>query len=515
MSTQHPDNVNLPDWINAGVMAGEAEVRETFYAYSELGCQEQMWDWEGKDVDPNVVRKLIVDYPDFFKEHVIGRDLFLTYRTPNPSVEKPEKKVLIEALESIPRCYDVVKTFYGEKAIPPVFEVILPFTRSHLELLRVASYYSKIIVGKERTRLHEVEELTIEDWVGGFEPKKIEVIPLLEDVDSLSNVAEILSQYIGVLKPAYLRVFLARSDPALNYGLFPSVLLVKLALSKIAKLQRSSGVNIFPIVGVGSLPFRGHLAPGNMKGFLNEYRGVRTVTVQSALKYDFETSQTRKLVQKLNTELGREKLVTMSTAEEDRLLSLIKKLSSSYRERIEKLASLVNFIANYVPKRRARKLHIGLFGYSREVGVVKLPRAIEFTAAMYSIGVPPELVGATSLSTIPDEDWDLLQKYYVNWREDILAASQFLCWQNLNYLMGEEEVFRKVTLRFNLRDVIPEIMKDLQTLEELMGVKLGPKDLEHRKHENISNNILISLANDPSELSRHILEAARIRKSLG
>jgi Phosphoenolpyruvate carboxylase (EC 4.1.1.31) len=43
-----------------------------------------MWDAEGKDVDTHVVRKLFTNYPEFFKEKVLGRDVFLTYRIPNP-----------------------------------------------------------------------------------------------------------------------------------------------------------------------------------------------------------------------------------------------------------------------------------------------------------------------------------------------------------------------------------------------------------------------------------------------
>ena len=127
MSTQHPDNVQLPSWASSETISGESEVYETFFVYDELKCEEQMWDWEGKDVDPNIVRKLLVNYPKFFREHVIGRDVFLTYRVPNPSVERTEKKSLIEALESIPRCYDIAESFYKRKACPPIFEVIFTF----------------------------------------------------------------------------------------------------------------------------------------------------------------------------------------------------------------------------------------------------------------------------------------------------------------------------------------------------------------------------------------------------
>jgi phosphoenolpyruvate carboxylase len=516
MSTQHPDNVTLPPWVREEVIAGEAEVHETYFAYEELKCEEQMWDWEGKDVDPNIVRKLLVNHPDFFQDHILGRDVFLTYRIPNPSVEVAEKKVLIEALESIPRCYDVAESFYGKKVCPPIFEVIVPFTTSHLELLRVASCYSKIVVGKEKMKLCEIEDVSVEDWVGGFKPKRVEIIPLIEDMESLSNIDQILTKFVKQSKPKYLRVFLARSDPALNYGLIPAVLLAKLALSKMRAVSKHYKVEVFPIIGTGSLPFRGHLMPDNINNFLREYAGVRTVTIQSALKYDFDTNTVEKTVEKLNRELRKKDAKKMSDEEEEREMKvIIKTFRTNYQRKIEKLSMIINHIAQYIPNRRARKLHIGLFGYSRNVGTTRMPRAIKFTAALYSLGIPPELVGASAIANLSERQWDLLEAYYLNWKNDLQSASEFLCWQNLNYLMGEKEIVEEVTKKFRLREVIPEIMKDLELLEQATDISLGPRNLDHRKHENVVNNILISLAKDPREATRYIVEAGRIRHSLG
>ena len=515
MSTQHPDNVTLPSWVKEEVIAGDDEVYETYFVYRELSCEEQMWDWEGKDVDPNIVRKLLATHPDFFKEHILGKDVFLTYRVPNPSVETAERKVLIEALESIPRCYDIAESFYGSNLCPPIFEVIIPFTTSHLELLRIASCYSKIIVGKEKMKLCKKDGISVEDWVGSFQPKKVEIIPLIEDKESLLKIDQILMRYIRQSEPNYLRVFLARSDPALNYGLIPAVLLVKLALSKMHTISEKSGVEIFPIIGTGSLPFRGHLTPNNINNFLIEYAGIKTTTIQSALKYDFDKATVKKTVNKLNRALPKKETKTMSREEEERIEGIVKTFTEDYQRKIEKLSAIINHVARFIPKRRARKLHIGLFGYSREVGTTRLPRAIEFTAVMYSLGVPPELVGASAFAELSDREWQLLDDYYVNWKEDLNFASEFLCWQNLNYLLGEKEIVDKITKKFGLREVIPEIMKDLELLEQTTGISMGPKNLDHRKHENIANNILISLAREPTEVKRYIVEAARIRHSLG
>lgn len=56
MSTQHPDNIHLPFFTRSPDFGGEDEVEEAYYTYSHLGCREQMWDCEGKEVD-NFVAK--------------------------------------------------------------------------------------------------------------------------------------------------------------------------------------------------------------------------------------------------------------------------------------------------------------------------------------------------------------------------------------------------------------------------------------------------------------------------
>ena len=42
---------------------------------------------------------------------------------------------------------------------------------------------------------------------------------------------------MDAVKPSYVRVFIARSDPALNYGLVCAVLLSKIALAKLKALE--------------------------------------------------------------------------------------------------------------------------------------------------------------------------------------------------------------------------------------------------------------------------------------
>jgi phosphoenolpyruvate carboxylase len=516
MSTQHPDNVSPPPWSREEVLAGDSEIEETFYAFSELGCQEQMWDWEGKDADPNVVRKLLTAYPDYFRTHRLGSDVFLTLRIANPSVEKTEQKAVIEALASIPRSYDVASNFYSGEIVPPIFEVILPMTTSATELIRVASYYQRMVTHPGGTTVED-EPAASHDWFGEFKPKQVAIIPLLENFESLLNADQIVGEYVNREKPMAVRVFLGRSDPALNYGMLTAVLLCKIALAKLRRIAEKTGVDIHPIIGVGSLPFRGNLTPLNLSSFLQEYPGVRTVTVQSALKYDFEKESIKSLIQTLNSTLPNNPLPTLTQEQIAQLETIARKLTVAYQSRVEQLAGLVNTISPHVPRRRDRRLHIGLFGYGRQLGSVTLPRAIDFTASLYSIGIPPELLGLRALRGLTDSEYAALTEFYPQWKNDLQWAGNYLCWENLNMLSDDQEVLTQITTPYNLKPVIPEILADIEEAEARLGAKLGPRTLSHRKHQNIANNTLIALAEEAGgeDATRYIVESGRLRYSLG
>ena len=53
-------------------------------------------------------------------------------------------------------------------------------TTSAEEISLVEAYYQKVIVGHEDQVL--VHGQTVKDWVGEFHPKRVRVIPLIEDM---------------------------------------------------------------------------------------------------------------------------------------------------------------------------------------------------------------------------------------------------------------------------------------------------------------------------------------------
>ena len=263
MSTQHPDNATpAPFADDTGVLKGDGEVEEAVAAF-DLGCDEQMWDSEGKEADNQVVRKLLTNYPDLFQGGLqLGRDVALTLRVPNPRIERDLRKSMVEALQSVPAAWDMATSFYGEDAAAPIQEVILPFTTSAEEISLVEAYYRKVIVGQEDQTLFNGQ--VVKDWVGEFFPKQIRMIPLIEDKEHLLYCDQIVEEYLQGRDLPYQRVFLARSDPALNYGVVAAELVLKVGLLRLHELERKLGVPLYPIIGAGSVPFRGHLTPVNV-----------------------------------------------------------------------------------------------------------------------------------------------------------------------------------------------------------------------------------------------------------
>ena len=425
MSTQHPDNVNSPFFSDSEVLAGETEVKETYYVFSHLGIREQMWDCEGKEVDNHVVEKLLSRYPKFFAENKLGKDFFLTLRVPNPNVEKTQGKILLETLESIPRNYDIASAASGEK-IAPIWEVILPMCTSGAELQRIYEYYRKVVVGKRTTK---VGDLTVKEWLGDFAPEEISLIPLVEDRNSLNGADKIVGSYMEGKKFEYQRVFLARSDPALNYGSLAAVLLNKLCLQKLHALEEKSSVEILPIIGVGSAPFRGNLKPTNVGNCLKEYPSVQTFTLQSSYKYDYSESVVRAGTQEISEAKRRHPLQVDGEAAN----RIMDKTIAQYQKEVALLSPLISTLSKYNPSRRARKLHIGLFGYSRSLRGIILPRAIPFCSALYSIGVPPELLGLSALS---GHELDSVRNMYVAFDEDISDSTEYICKENFARLPG-------------------------------------------------------------------------------
>lgn len=495
MATQHPDNAGKVEWLGREFVSVSDEIEECFRCFSDLNADEYMWDWEGKFVDEAVIEKLFRFYSDYFQANHLGKDKFLTFRIPNTDEEKTAR--VARAYMNILTSDDFAKSsgFYS----PPVFEVILPMTQSATQLMNVHRTFDKVTKFEHEVFAHETGDIS-----------SLSVIPLFEGVQTIIKSNEILSEYVDSYvkeygsKPKYIRPFIARSDPAMNAGLIPAEFAVRIALSKYYyKFEKETGIPVYPIIGTGSLPFRGGLNPEFVNERLRDLNGVRTVTTQSAFRYDYDDESVRKAYSILKDKLHNSIALELTDEECDYLSGVIEIASGNFKATIEELAPLINKIADSVPNRRERIQHIGLFGYSRGVGKVRLPRAIKFTSALYSIGLPPEFIGTgRALKKIhADGKLDLLNKVYVNLKADLEHAGKYLNPENVKFLIEEYPVLK-------------DYLEDISAIEEILGVKIGPVKPHHYIHRNLASSVYWHLK-DGTQMEQVLCEAGIMRKSLG
>jgi phosphoenolpyruvate carboxylase len=485
LSTQHPDNATVPFFAEGDVIEGEDEIQEAYYAYSHLGADEQMWDFEGKEGDEYAVKKLLSRFEGYFLDSKMGGDVRLTVRGPNPDVEDAEAKILLEILESIPRSYDAAELFYeqyDEPVVPPIFEVIVPMVTDADQLNAIHEYYEEFVVGKAEKQLWNGR--TVAEWIGDFNPERINVIPLIEDRENMLAADEIVRGYAGRRDVDSQRVFLARSDPALNYGSLSADLINKISMQRLYDVGEELEIDIYPMFGAGSAPFRGNLSPTTVESTLAAWPEVETYTVQSAFKYDYPVDTVRDAVETLRDAPASE---PAERIDEERALEVVDAVEEVYSEQVETVAPTVNRIAEYTPKRRARKLHVGLFGYSREVGETQLPRAITYTATLYSVGLPPTLLGLAGLS---EDDVAFVEEAFPHFLETLADAAQYYNPRSLEVLPLEEE---RVTAGLDLVDVEPD-----------------------REHREATDDVIDALQREDADAIRAgIVRAARIRQFLG
>ncbi|MDA8112584.1 MAG: phosphoenolpyruvate carboxylase, partial [Nitrospiraceae bacterium] len=250
-------------------------------------------------------------------------------------------------------------------------------------------------------------------------------------------------------------------------------------------------------------PFRGGLSPWNVPHFIEEYPGVRTVTVQSAFRYDYPQEDVREAINLLNRSLPGTVPLAYTPEEVSAGERLVTVFSEHYQQTVEEVADVINRISASIPPRRERKLHIGLFGYSRGIGQKHLPRAIGFTASLYSLGIPPELIGTGRgiAQAIREGYAEPLSLFYRRLKDDMQEAGHYLNKENLTFLASENQGWASVK-------------EDIELIEDFFKIELGPVTIEHYLHRNFVSSIYF-LMQEEKDFSEYLLKAALLRRSLG
>ncbi|MBD3245028.1 MAG: phosphoenolpyruvate carboxylase [Candidatus Moranbacteria bacterium] len=494
MATQHPDNAFRPYWHHEDYIATNYEPRECYLIFQDLRVKEYKWDWEGKFVDESLVEKLVGENFNFFSKNQIGKNLFLTIRLPNPDLNTEFR--FGRLFMNIFSASSLLKKL--KLHTPAIFEIILPMTDNSEQMMEIQRAFREVCNLKHK--LFDIDQNLI---------NKIRIIPLFEHPEIIANSDKILNDYLETYKkefsskPPHLRPYVARSDPALNSGIVPTVLSIKIALSRYKKFEKKHNIKLYPIIGCACLPFRGGFSPLTYKNFFKTYKGIKTVTMQSAFRYDYPSKQVIKAVKEIQNLTKTTQPDLIDAKQEKRLIKISKIFEKFYQEIIEQIAPTINKVSNFVPSRRERVQHIGLFGYSRGVRGIKLPRAIKFTAALYSIGIVPEIIGlGQGLKKISQLGLtEELKKFYPTLKDEVGLALKYFNLENAQSLAKKNPVYEK-------------IIYDFWEAKKTLKINKISRDKDQQKHLENTTKVL-KLLNNGQLTERLIDQTAKLRKSIG
>jgi phosphoenolpyruvate carboxylase len=502
MGTQHPDSASRRVPIQE-----EPEEAVQMLDPDGLGIEEIMIDFEGKLTPWHQPWRTAVALKRMGVSP--GEDVFITPRLPSAEQESVGRQLMgiLAVLDAIGNGKELQDT-------PLIHEVVIPMAESGMALWKV------------RERVAALLELLHSEGPTGLVAEDLYVIPLVESVPQLVVLDQIIEEYVQCNRDAgfdldTLRVMIARSDPALRYGMVAATLSNKVGLSACYRASERLGIDVAPIWGAGSLPFRGHLTPDNMDNIVRDFRGLHTITIQSALRYDHPPDRLKELVGKARRELPTDDHLAYSDEEVKEILMIIGVFARSYVRTLERLAGSIAAISDLAPRQRDRLTRDSLAGYGRsmhdpselnrilgeevsEVAAappsarVNLPRVITFCAATYSMGLPPEFIGTgRALRAIEDAMGEavldrLLNVYYPSLKDDLAQAHKFMHLDTAKPLLdsaSQREVETDVQVCHDLFDLnsIPGCAPSeyyvslLETAEPLLRRAANGKGLEERQ----------------------------------
>ncbi|UCH70182.1 MAG: phosphoenolpyruvate carboxylase [Candidatus Bathyarchaeota archaeon] len=529
MATQHADSATK----HVLIQEEPDEAILCFKRKDGFGCDEYLVDYMGKLTPYHQVGQIIRKIRQE-TNFIPGRDVFVTPRIVSSFEEEPFRQLMtvLAIIEGIRHCMQHFK----EQGIVEVVQAVTAPTEQ-LKMCKERCQSLLTLVGKH---LHM-----------STKGMNLRIIPLFGGIAEQLSIQQIVPPLIQDAKiEDDMRLFIGKSEPSLLYGHPASVLSCKIAISSCHKIEAASGVKVYPIFGGGSLPFRGHLTLENASNFLEEYRGVRTYTIQSGMRYDHGLDKTRALIKEIKKGVEKEPL-DFDSDQLAKIQQMMFMFAKNYLIELSEIAEKVSMIADYIPAQRDRLLDVEEVAYYRELrnveSILKLcpdkevrrsilgytstafrkpPRWTNFVAAMYTCGLPPELIGTGSaLKEIKEtmgEEWveAFLTTIVPSFKVDIKFASRFLdrdpkhnmlLTRRLTTSIGTLESFVEFAEPDNsyiiLSRVATAYIKDMLAGKISKAKKLALVIGESGVAEYLDGT-------NQENLSRLILDLGRIRKSL-
>ncbi|MEM4949108.1 MAG: phosphoenolpyruvate carboxylase [Candidatus Jordarchaeales archaeon] len=489
------------------------------------GFDELMVDFEGKMTPCNQVVSIVSRLAE--KGVLQSTRVKVTPRMPAGNAAGLRRTSI---LHSIIEANYIAHQYFGSNIVEEaVYPVVNGDVRSLVRLETNFNIIKNYIVENENMqRTVDVEDLRL--------------IPLLDELNLMLNAAAIASSYISAHEIMHsqgeiekLRIYLSRELISTKFGMVSSVLTIRLALSKLREISESSSIPVYPILEFSSLPLRGNIGHGQKDLILKTYSGISTVALSPSVVYDSEGKRTPNLVKLLKEELhGKRNLPEFSEEEETQIKEMTAVFAHEYIKTISKASKVLEKLAPLVPDRREAVVNKAVEVASKELECLKfgakastpepfsIPPPVKYTALMYTLGVPPELIGVGRAINILEKKMknaiEHLLDFYPSLETDISSSWRCLC------LDAARKVFPE--------QFISDIAEDVKFIKDF----LSPEEecsLPHRAitmmfseyaalksmHEgSLRNSELKEFVRDGGveEVARQlILHGGRIRRALG
>ncbi len=526
MMTQHPDSASR--YVSVRDEPAEAIDALTPQPVG-LGLEEVMVDYEGKLTPYHQTAEIALGLQE--RGIRLGHEVSVTPRVPSAGKETVFHQLM--ALMSVIESNFQLSENGGDGVIS---EVVVPMVASAGELIDV------------RRRIADVIDLGHKEFGITRDPDAVQVIPLVEEVPELLAAGGMMAEYVrrassSGFRVEELRVMLGRSDSAMIYGLVPSVLAVKIAIADCYRESEAGGFAVHPIFGGGVLPFRGHVCLDNLEQISVDFSGIRTVTVQSGLRYDMGSEQARQMAIMSRELLPGGAPLSYEKEERDRLTDMLAIFTVPYLESFSGLMPVVTALSDLLPRQRDRLARKSAVGYARDAAqpgklagliageklsrrlaaieplrAANLPRAISFTGALYSMGLPPEFIATgRGLAEVADvyghEGVQWLLSRYSGLKGDLARAARFANLEAASAHLDER-------LRSQISD-------DFEAVRIHLGVEAGPVTADDRRYHILLETLQPMLkqlapggewgsdAADSDLVAEWICRLGRLRGSLG
>ena len=192
------------------------------------------------------------------------------------------------------------------------------------------------------------------------------------------------------------------------------------------------------------------------------------------------------------------------SAEDQTILAEVAEESAAfYAHTLDQLVPDMQPIFKAFPKRRDRRQHVGVLGYSRSVDGIELPRAINFTGAFYSIGVPPEFIGfGRALENLNADHLSALVRNYPSMKKDFQELSHYVNLDALEVLKTQSPAWA-------------EVERDIMILKAIFNLEVGPQTREEQQHAEIALQVVQIKDGAPIAVTALINRMAQLRHFLG